>query len=433
MFRCSGSDSINDIVQDLRLALNESGAMGLAKSFWWGKYPHPVRFLEPVLVAGPWIKIEVDLPNLPRGVFPEDLFSDEVLTLLRERLGRHVDYRYQRAGLHLDDGEIASGVSDQFWYYLERSSDLVRGIPRVVPFSADYPLSGDSPLIYFGQSRYAPVYRNLYPLVALLVGGASRQGKSVFLNHLIASLALNYSPSELLFYLVDFKGGVELGLWAGLPHVSSDVCFDDLSFRRLFDFLAYEYSRRLDLFRGFARDIREYNSISGDKLPYIVVVIDEFAAVVSGPKKHRDEITDLVAGAAARYAGTGIHLVLATQRPSVDVVDGRIKANFPTRVAFSVATEIDSTVILDQEGAERLGNPGRFILIDGVDVIEVQSPFIDTDGVRGVIEAVGSSASFNKLDIKRKELTDVFTRSDSNGRPKTQGISKGLAASGVLD
>jgi S-DNA-T family DNA segregation ATPase FtsK/SpoIIIE len=207
-----------------------------------------------------------------------------------------------------------------------------------------------------------PIAADLTAMPHLLIAGTTGSGKSVCINAIVACLLLQCKPDELKFVMVDPKR-VELTFYNGIPHLLAPVVVD---LERIVPALQWVSREMDDRYRNFARDgvrnIDEYNQrmsrIEGERMPYLVVVIDELAdLMMMAPDETERVITRLAQLARA----TGIHLVIATQRPSVDVVTGLIKANFPARIAFAVASSVDSRVILDQPGAERLLGRGDML------------------------------------------------------------------------
>lgn len=234
----------------------------------------------------------------------------------------------------------------------------------------------------------------------LLVAGTTGSGKSVFLNGLVCGLALRYGSDMLRMVLVDPKGGVEFGCYGGLPHLLHDVVTDAGEAIDGLGWCVGEMERRYAALRvAGVRSIGEYNRkmLGGDlgngvPMPYVVVVVDEFADLmgVSGP-----ELEGYVKRLAAKSRAVGIHLVLATQTPRKDVVTGELKANLPTRVCFRVAGGADSRVVLDHNGAEELGGRGDMIYRSG-DGVErrLQGFWLDDAEIGAVVgsrvEVVGS-------------------------------------------
>lgn len=246
----------------------------------------------------------------------------------------------------------------------------------------------------------------------MLVAGATGAGKSVFINSLLVSLVIKKSPSELKLILIDPKQ-LELALFSVLPHLMLPVITDPTSSAVALLWAVQEMDKRYTILKemgvknieGFNKKVKtcdqsilfkinhyyEDRAEPGYELPYIVIVIDEFADLILS--KAGKEIENNVNRLAAKARAAGIHLVVATQRPSTDVVTGVVKANFPTRVAFRVSTGHDSKTILDQYGAEKLLGKGDMLYKHGVDLIRMHSSFVDESEVEGLIEKLGSIAS----------------------------------------
>ena len=195
----------------------------------------------------------------------------------------------------------------------------------------------------------------------LLIAGATGSGKSVMVNALITSLLCNASPDDLRMILVDLKR-VELAAYNGLPHLLVPVITEPDRAKAALKWAVNEMESRYRRFAGAtARNIRAYNegrADPADRMPYIVLVVDELADLMMREGKH---VEDPIVRLAQKARATGIHMVLATQRPSVNVVTGLIKANFPSRIAFAMASQIDSRTILDAPGAEDLIGRGDML------------------------------------------------------------------------
>ncbi len=211
----------------------------------------------------------------------------------------------------------------------------------------------------------SPVAADLIRMPHLLIAGTTGSGKSVCVNAIINSILLHNAPQQVRFLMIDPKR-VELANYNGLPHLISPVVVEMERIVAMLKWVTAEMDQRYQRFsQSGARNIIDYNEqlpAGSDPLPYIVVVIDELAdLMMTAP-----DITErLITRIAALARATGIHLVIATQRPSVDVVTGLIKANFPARIAFAVAGGVDSRVILDQPGAERLLGRGDMLFQSG--------------------------------------------------------------------
>jgi S-DNA-T family DNA segregation ATPase FtsK/SpoIIIE len=209
-----------------------------------------------------------------------------------------------------------------------------------------------------------------------LIAGSTGSGKSVAVNAFICNLLFRANPSEVKMILVDPKI-VELSGWNGIPHLLTPVITEPEKVLSALKWAMAEMDRRYKAFAEIgARNIDQYNEMSGfQALPYIVTIIDELAdLMLFAPVEVEDAITRL----AQMSRATGIHMVLATQRPSVDVITGLIKANIPTRIAFNVASQVDSRVIIDQPGAEKLLGRGDMLYVppDASKAARIQGVFV---------------------------------------------------------
>jgi len=243
----------------------------------------------------------------------------------------------------------------------------------------------------------------------LLMAGATGQGKSVGLNAVLTSLLYKKHPAEVKFVLVDPKK-VELTLFnkierhylAKLPDTDEAIITDTTKVINTLNSLCLEMDMRYDLLKlAMVRNIKEYNAKfklrrlnpnDGHKyLPYIVLIIDEFADLIMTAGK---EIETPIARLAQLARAIGIHLIVATQRPSVNVITGIIKANFPARAAFRVTSKIDSRTILDSSGADQLIGKGDMLYADGNNLIRLQCAFVDMPEVEKITEFIGSQRAY---------------------------------------
>ncbi|MEQ8624028.1 MAG: DNA translocase FtsK [Vicingaceae bacterium] len=243
----------------------------------------------------------------------------------------------------------------------------------------------------------------------LLMAGATGQGKSVGLNAVLTSLLYKKHPAQLKFVLVDPKK-VELTLFnkierhflAKLPDTEEAIITDNQKVINTLNSLCIEMDNRYELLKNaFVRNIKEYNAKfiarklnpeNGHKyLPYIVLVIDEFADLIMTAGK---EVEQPIARLAQLARAIGIHLIIATQRPSTNIITGSIKANFPARIAFRVTSGIDSRTILDSGGAEQLIGRGDMLLSTGSDLIRLQCAFVDTPEVEDLTEFIGNQRGY---------------------------------------
>ena len=201
---------------------------------------------------------------------------------------------------------------------------------------------------------------NLAKMPHLLIAGATGAGKSVGINTIIASILYNATPDEVRFLMVDPKR-IELSGYEGIPHLLHPVVVDPKLASRALNWAVREMERRYRLLEeAKVKSFDSYNEASVDKLPYIVVIVDELADLMMVASK---DVEASIARLAQMARAAGIHLILATQRPSVDVLTGLIKANFPTRISFKVSSKIDSRTILDSSGAEHLLGSGDMLYL----------------------------------------------------------------------
>ena len=243
----------------------------------------------------------------------------------------------------------------------------------------------------------------------LLMAGATGQGKSVGLNAVITSLLYKKHPAEIKFVLVDPKK-VELTLFnkierhylAKLPDTDDAIITDNAKVINTLNSLCVEMDNRYSLLKdAMVRNIKEYNDKFKSRklnpenghrfLPYIILVVDEFADLIMTAGK---EVETPIARLAQLARAIGIHLIIATQRPSVNVITGLIKANFPARIAFRVTSKIDSRTILDSQGADQLIGRGDMLYTNGNDMVRVQCAFIDTPEVEKITEFIGSQKAY---------------------------------------
>jgi DNA segregation ATPase FtsK/SpoIIIE, S-DNA-T family len=248
----------------------------------------------------------------------------------------------------------------------------------------------------------------------LLMAGATGQGKSVGLNAVLVSLLYKKHPSQIKFVLVDPKK-VELTLYnkierhylAKLPNSEEAIITDNTKVVHTLNSLCIEMDNRYALLQdAAAKNLKEYNAKfiqrklnpnDGHKyLPYIVVVVDEFADLIMTAGK---EVEMPIARIAQLARAVGIHLIIATQRPSVNIITGVIKANFPARVAFRVTSKIDSRTILDSGGAEQLIGRGDMLLSTGNDLIRIQCAFVDTPEIEKITEFIGSQRGYSSAHL----------------------------------
>jgi DNA segregation ATPase FtsK/SpoIIIE, S-DNA-T family len=291
--------------------------------------------------------------------------------------------------------------------------------------SAKYQNSDAALPVCLGKTISNEVFvADLAKMPHLLMAGATGQGKSVGLNAIIISLLYRKHPSELKFVMVDPKK-VELTLYqtierhylAKLPGDSEAIITDNKQVINTLNSLCIEMDERYALLQtAMVRNIKEYNDKfikrklspeDGHKfLPYIVVIIDEVADLIMTAGK---EVEHPIGRIAQLARAIGIHLILATQRPSVNIITGTIKANFPARVAFRVSSKIDSRTILDGNGADQLIGKGDMLYSTGSELIRLQCPFVDTPEVDAITAFIGNQRGYPSAHM----LPEV--REDSDG------------------
>jgi S-DNA-T family DNA segregation ATPase FtsK/SpoIIIE len=258
-----------------------------------------------------------------------------------------------------------------------------------------------------------PVVVDLAKMPHLLVAGTTGSGKSVGLNSLLLSLLYKTSPQDLRLILIDPKM-LEFAIYEGIPHLLTSVVTDMNDASYALNWCVNEMERRYKLMADLGvRNISSYNEkikkmptiendsdLSHEHLPYIVVIADEFADMMMMVGK---KVEQLIARLAQKARAAGIHLILATQRPSVDVITGLIKANIPTRISFQVSSKIDSRTILDQQGAESLLGYGDMLYLSPGSGVPMRchGAFVSDDSVAGVVEHLRASGPPDYIEIQR--------------------------------
>jgi S-DNA-T family DNA segregation ATPase FtsK/SpoIIIE len=255
------------------------------------------------------------------------------------------------------------------------------------------------------------ILADLKTMPHLLVAGATGSGKSVGLNSILLSLLYQNSPRDLRVLLVDPKR-VEFTLYNGIPHLLTPVVVEVEKTVNLLRWAISEMERRFKEFEQVgSRDIESYNEKASQHLPYIVIVIDELADLMA---QAANEVEAAIVRLAQLARATGIHLVVATQRPSVDVITGLIKANITSRVAFAVASQIDSRTIIDQSGADKLLGNGDMLFIGGefTKPKRVQGAFISEKDVKNVTDFLKrhGSAYYDNSITEYREVSGIKSR-----------------------
>lgn len=287
----------------------------------------------------------------------------------------------------------------------------------------------DLPVV-FGKTISNEIFMaDLSKMPHLLMAGATGQGKSVGINAILTSLLYKKHPSELKFVMVDPKK-VELSLYskierhylAKLPDTDDAIITDTNKVINTLNSLCIEMDTRYDLLKNaFCKNLKEYNKKFAERklnpenghryLPYIVLVVDEFADLIMTAGK---EVELPIARLAQLARAVGIHLIVATQRPSVNVITGMIKANFPARAAFRVISSVDSRTILDSPGADQLIGRGDMLYFNGNEILRLQCAFVDTPEVERVAEFIGEQKGYSSAF-----LLPEYVSEDSSGSVST--------------
>lgn len=301
--------------------------------------------------------------------------------------------------------------------------------------------------IAMGKDAYGdPAVIDLASTPHLLVAGTTGAGKSVFVNTLLVSLIIKFSPKKLRLIMLDPKQ-LELALYARLPHLIMPVVTDPQIASVALLWAIDEMERRYSLLKDFGvKNIDGFNKkvqtagtdltcritkyypdaeVVDFELPFIVVVVDEFADLMLSKSGKAIEVS--ISRLAAKARASGIHIVLATQRPSTDIITGVIKANFPTRVSFRVFTNIDSRVILDGMGAEKLLGKGDMLFKQGIDILRMHSAYVHEDEIEALVTKLSTLPS--QFD------TDAMEFIEKNGVVDTdvEGITTDGEGGGLKD
>lgn len=255
-----------------------------------------------------------------------------------------------------------------------------------------------------------PVIGELSSMPHLLVAGATGSGKSVCINSMILSILLSATPEDVRFIMIDPKH-VELGNYNGVPHLLMPVVNDPKQAASALDWVVQEMEDRYArLFEKNVKDFKAYNKKVGraEKMPYIVVIVDELADLMMVASK---QVEESICRIAQKARAAGIHLVLATQRPSVDVITGLIKANIPSRIAFMVSSQVDSRTILDAAGAEKLLGKGD-MLYHPVSISKpkrVQGVFVSTHEIDEVVNFI-KAQNYETDKVDMSEVKNVVSQ-----------------------
>jgi len=363
-----------------------------------------IRFAEMVATPGA-LYYRVDTIRLPRGIRTAALEDPEVLRDLSLAVRAPVT-----TYTHYEHG---------FWIIVERAEGLA-SVPRFVRWE-----EVKQPAAPFGFPLGIGVNKRQYSadlreLPHLLVAGATGYGKSMMLHNILISL-LSKNPARLLkVYLADMKGGAELSFYRSLPHVAG-FAREPGEAMDILRLLYTEMEKRFQLLeKERVTDLGKLNQraamagVWDDQVPYILFMCDELANLMLA-RRYRQEAEDMLANLAAMGRAPGVHLVAATQRPSVDVVTGLIKANFPARVAFHCASQADSRTIIDTSDAAGLGIPGRMVYVREQARRVLQAPYLEHQQILDAIRAIGCGEEFRPVVREGVTIEDIIKWALQNG------------------
>lgn len=297
-------------------------------------------------------------------------------------------------------------------------------IAEMVPFgdtiSEEFIHDGNPLNVAMGKRIDGSVlYQNIADMPHALIAGATQSGKSVSINTILMSLIIKNSPNELRLILVDPKK-VEFSFYEGIPHLCTPVITNVFEASEALKWACEEMDRRYDVFqRNRCRKITEYikkqkETPSLERLPYIIIVVDEFNDLVM---QCGDDVNDYIIRLAQKARACGMHIILATQKPTVDVVNGTIKSNIPCRFAFRVSSKQDSLVILDEIGAEALLGRGDMLFKNGGASERAQGSYVDDDEIIKccdyIVNNYGSDYIFSHDDLRQKMKTGNISQKDA--------------------
>ena len=281
----------------------------------------------------------------------------------------------------------------------------------------------------------APVYLDVAKMPHLLIAGATGMGKSVCINSLLVSLLYKARPDEVKLILIDPKK-VELNIYNGIPHLLVPVVFDPKKAAGSLHWAVTEMERRFELIEAQnTRNIAQYNAAIADDpkkefLPQIVIIIDELAdLMMSAP----DDVEASICRLAQKARAAGMHLIIGTQRPSVDVITGLIKANIPSRIAFTVASQIDSRTIIDAQGAEKLIGRGDMLYapVGASKPIRVQGSFVSEKEIEEIVDFIKAQSKGNAYSDE--VMAEINRAADLCGQKKGKGGAAAASADGDMD
>lgn len=337
-----------------------------------------VRFKPPLKVLPDRIELEVDAANLPYGVSIVELKESKIIEGLMTIIKRPVTVKHQRGA--------------GFWFVVRRESTLK---PNFVFADLRPPKTYEpakTPLVIpVGREDTSgnQIWRDLEQMPHLLIAGATGRGKTSQIHSIVSWLITHAPPDRVQLILIDLKEGLDLSRYNGIPHLARPVCITAAQAYESLKWVDAEITRRGELFRDvLAENIFTYRKRTGQFLNNVVFVFDEITNLGKLPPEENAEAWFLLRDGSQRARALGIHFIISTQRPSVQVIDGDIKMNFTARIGFGTATGTDSRVILDNNMAEGL-DVGDLVYQDGgTRGVLLRGPYIKTDQADEMVREV---------------------------------------------
>lgn len=388
-----------------------------------------VKFEKPCIVTREAIYYEVKTDKLPYHISIVDLLEERNVLTLSASCKRVVNVTWDRY-------QPEKGC----WIIVELRAGS-RGIPKRVEYAEmlqDRPSGASRLSIPIGRGIAGnPIFDDLGEMPHLLIGGATGQGKTVWLEQALLTLLLHNSPKQLRLGLVDLKGGPDLGMFKSVPHLLRPVIKTEQEVIPLLEFAWGEIKKRQQMFdEKEVVDIRYWNQRNRRRLPRILIVIDELANLMLEGPELKDRAEVLLAKIAAQGRSAGVHAIVATQRPETRVITGLIKANFTTRLAFACADYASSKVILDTGDAAGIGPLGRLVYLKGSRKIEIQGPFVSPTLVREAVAKIAGGQTAEALEQRKRHNLgpeDFFRHAIQRyeGRFPVRSIYEDLKVNGV--
>ena len=357
-----------------------------------------IKFRNPIRASKEAIWFQVETARLPWHVLIAYLKAPEVTETVSFACGRRVRC-------------IADDPEKGVWYVVELKQG-VHGVPRNVDYNRMMEsLKPEAPplAICIGAGQAGRLYyRDIADMPHMIVAGATGSGKSVWIKQVLTTLLTRNDKGRAIFIMIDMKGGVELSQFKDAPNLLLPIIKEKRDVGPTLERVLREVRRRLIMFEKMGVvNIQAYNQRHRPTMAYWVLVIDELAHLMLDPSLKKDSEI-LLADIAALSRAAGIHVIAATQRPSVDVVTGLIKANFPVRIAFSTASQADSRVIIDTGDACQIAPQGRMIFFMGNTKVEVQGPFISPQLIDETMSRIVGGKREEALDArKRHGITSI--------------------------